>query len=200
MRNFFSHFCYDKNGKLNYDRASKYLGISKNDLYFMLSQSFEYLSASTLMSGVMVGFHPTSKNSIFQSPWILRTCHHSQEDLQYMRRIISNHPHAPDWSTYDYFIMDTSGVILYKNCHIDQSIDNNGVIHLQTKDSDLNHFIYPADRKKYPYKKHFCYGRTYQSLNSHIEDLSSKKIITTPKHFKHGFTPPESEHEIEQIL
>ena len=189
MKDFlFRAFCYDKNGKFNYDRASKFMGYTKSDLYFMCNNHFEYLDTPTLMSGVFVGFHPTSKSPIFFAPWHLITCHHSKEDLTYLRHLINGRPGSPSWATYEYFVMDASGNILYKNCNISQTIDENGVFHLKTENGDLNHYVYPVDRKKYGYKKHFCYGSTHKSLNSHIRSLAEKKFIKVPKHFKKGFS------------
>ena len=182
----FRAYCFDKNGKLNYDRASKFFGYTKNDLYFLSNNNFEYLDSPTLMSGVQVGFHPTSKSPMFFAPWVLQTCYHSQKDLHYIRQLITNHPDAPKWSTYEYFIMNSNGKILYKNCDISQTIDESGIIHLKTENGELNHFVYPAERKKYNYKSYFCYGRSLESLNSHIKSLHDKKIIKLPKQFKKG--------------
>ena len=138
MKDFlFRAFCFDKNGKMNYDRASKFLGYTKNDLYFMSHNDFEYLDTPTLMSGVMVGFHPTSTSPIFFAPWFFQTCYHSQKDLKYIRDIIINRPDAPKWATYEYFIMNADGKILYKNCDITQTVDENNVIHLKTKGRTL---------------------------------------------------------------
>ena len=194
MINFlFRAYCFDKNGKMNYDRASKFFGYTKSDLHLIFKNDFKYLDAPTLMSGVQVGYHPTSNSPIFFAPWVLRTCYHSKEDLTYIRNLICGKPDSPSWATYDFFIMDASGKILYKNCDITQTIDENGVIHLKNEKHDLNHLVYPAERKKYSYKKVFCYGSTFQSLNSHIKSLSDKKIINVPKHFKKGFSKtPES--------
>ncbi len=189
MRNLlFRAYCFDKDGKLNYDRASKVLGYTKSDLRLILKNDFKFIDSSDLMAGLQVGYHPTSKSPIFFAPWILQTCYHSKEDLKYMRDLICRRPDAPSWATYDFFIMNTEGKILYQNCDISQTIDKNGIIHLKTKDGDLNHLVYPAERKKYPYKKFYCYGSTFQSLNSHIKSLSEKKIIRLPKHFKKGFS------------
>jgi hypothetical protein len=140
------------------------------------------------MSGVQVGYHPTSKSPMFFAPWIMQTCYHSKEDLHYMRELILGRPNSPPWATYEYFIMNADGQILYSNCDIKHSIDENGVIHLKSQDNNLDHYVYPANRKKYNYKKVYCYGSTYKSLNSHIVSLSEKKIITPPKHFKKGFS------------
>ena len=196
MKDFlFRAYCFDKNGKINYDRASKYFGFSKSDLYFMSHNDFEYLDSPTLMAGVQVGYHPTSKSPMFFAPWFLQTCYHSQKDLQHIRDLISNRPDSPKWSTYEYFIMASNGKILYKNCDISQTIDENGIIHLKTEESSLNHFIYPAERKKYNYKRYFCYGRDLNDLNSHIKSLHEKKIIKLPKQFKKGI-PKTPEHSL----
>lgn len=189
MRDFiFRAYCFDKNGKFNCDRASKFLGYTKSDLRLILKNDFKFIDSPDLMAGLQVGYHPTSKSPIFFAPWILKTCYHSKEDLKYMRDLICRRPDAPSWATYDFFIMNAEGKILYKNCDISQTIDENGIIHLKTKDGDLNHLVYPAERKKYPYKKFYCYGSTFQSLNSHIKSLSEKRIIRLPKHFKKGFS------------
>lgn len=191
MKDFlFRAFCYDKNGKFNYDRASKFMGYTKSDLIFLCKNSSHIIEQHKLMTGVFVGFHPTSKSPIFFAPWQLRTCYHSKEDLEYIERTVWGKPDAPSWATYEYFIMDACGNILFKTPKLkfDQTIDENGVIHLKSDEGDFNYYIYPVDRKKYAYKKHFCYGSTYKSLNAHITTLAEKKFIKPPKHFKKGFS------------
>ena len=190
MKDFlFRAYCFNRNGKLNYDRASKFLGYSKSDLIFMMKHDFPHIDYQNLMTGVYVGFHPTSKSPIYFAPWQLQTCYHSQEDLKFMDRLIWEKESEPSWATHEYFIMDADGKILFKTFDLDitQTIDENGVIHLKTPDGNLNEFIYPAELKKYPYKRHFCYGRNLKSLNSHITTLCEKKYINKPKNFKKGF-------------
>lgn len=190
MKDFlFRAYCFNRNGKLNYDRASKLMGYTKSDFIFMMKHDFPHIDYNDLMTGVYVGYHPTSKSPIYFAPWQLHTCYHSKDDLNFMGRLIWEKKNEPSWSTYEYFIMDTNGKILYKTFDLDitQTIDENGVIHLKTPDGSLNEFVYPVDRKKYTYKKYFCYGRSLQSLNSHINSLYEKKYINKPRNFKKGF-------------
>ena len=84
--------------------------------------------------------------------------------------------------------MNSEGKILSSNLNIEQSIDENGIIHLKSDDLSLNHLVYPAERKQYSYKKHFCYGKNFNDLNSHIKALVEKKVISKPKDFKKGFS------------
>lgn len=184
----FKWYCYNRDGSINYDRLSRLAGLTKSDLIFQAKNNFNLIDSASLMSGVFVGYHPTSKNPMFFAPWIMKTCYHSNEDLKYINGLVTKQYDVPDWATYEYFIMDSSGKMLYKNCNVSQAIDESGVIHLQTDDYSLNHFVYPAERKKYKYKNFYCYGSSFDDLNSHIKSLSGSKIITTPKHFKKGFS------------
>ena len=177
----------NKDGSINYERTSKSLGMTQSDLYFLHKGRFDYIDAPTLMAGVFVGYHPTSTSPIFFAPWMMETCFHSNKDLRRIREIITRE-NTPHWSTYDYFIMDCNGKILYKNFDMQSTIDENGVIHLTSSDYSLNDMVYPATRKKYPYKYFYCYGRTFDSLNKHIKDVADAKIIKLPKHFKKGFS------------
>lgn len=185
--NIFKRYHFNKDGSINYDRSSKSLGMSKSDLIFMHKGRPDVVDTPQLISGVFVGYHPTSTSPMFFAPWIMQTCYHSNKDMSHLRDIIY-HRHAPDWSTYDYFIMDSSGKVLYKNFDITTKQDENGVIHLSSPDGSLCHAVYPAQHKQYPYKRFFCYGRDIADLNRHINMAADKKIIKKPKHYHHGFT------------
>ena len=184
--NLFRAYCYNKDGTMNYERASKYFGLTKSDLHFWRNGHFSLIDTPTLMSGVMVGYRPTSNNPMFYAPWMMQTCYHSNDDLKRIYDIVTRR-NTPDWSTYDYFIMDCNGRMIYRNFDLKESIDENGVIHLLSPDHDLNALVYPAERKKYPYKHFYCYGRGFKELNNHIRDVADAKIIKTPKDFKKGF-------------
>ena len=183
----FKRYHFNKDGSINYERSSKSLGMTQSDLYYLHKGNFEYIDSATLMSGVLVGYHPTSKNPMFFAPWMMETCYHSKDNLRYIRNVITGNG-TPSWETYDYFIMDASGKILFKNFDLTTKIDENGVIHLSTDDCSLNAMVYPAPRTKYPYKHYFCYGRDLNDLNKHIRMVADKKITKLPKHFKKGFT------------
>ena len=187
--NFFNRTIYNKDGSMNYERASKYFGLTQSDLHFYYKGRFDLIDSVTLLSGVFVGYHPTSKNPMFYAPWDMKTCYHSSDDLKLIYGLATNHHCVPDWSTYDYFIMDANGKILFSNCEISQTIDENGIIHLKSKIGyDLDHYIYPAERKKYGYKSYYAYGRSLNDLNQHIEMLLERKVIKKPKDFKRGFS------------
>ena len=191
---FFRWYCYNKDGSLNYERMSKFLGMTKSDLIFSRKTESFPLDKILHMSGVFVGVHPTSTSSIFYAPWQMRTCYHSEEDLRYIQKLISRRLGA-EWETYEYFIMDSSGKIIDKNCDISQSIDENGVIRLDLNDG-LEYFVYPAQRKKISYKHYFCYGSTLDGLNSHIKKLVQEKITLKPENFKNGFTKLDSTKQL----
>lgn len=184
----FKWYCYNRDGSINYDRLSRLVGLTKSDLIFQAKNNFNLIDSASLMSGVFVGYHPTSKSPMFFAPWDMRTCYHSNDDLKRIYGLATNNFPVPDWSTYDYFIMDASGKILYTNCAISQTIDENGVVHLQTDDYSLNHFVYPAERRKFNYKHYFCYGCSLEELNKHIKDFTECKIIKKPKNFQKGFS------------
>ena len=189
--NLFKSNYYNKDGTMNYDRASKFFGLSKSDLQFFHKGHFPFIDAPTLMSGVMVAYRPTSTNPMFHSSWIMKTCYHSNSDLKYINDIITKQ-NVPEWATYDYFIMDASGRILYKNCDVKKTVDENGVIHLDSDEHQLNHVVYPAERKKYTYKHYYCCGKDMRDLNEQIKELTNSKIIVKPSHFKRGFEQEES--------
>ena len=179
---------YNKDGSINYDRASKQLNISKNDLVFWHKKNFSLIDTPTLMSGVLVAYRPTSNNPLFYAPWIMKTCFHSNKDLGYIYRVVTRPAYVPDHETYDYFIMDASGKILFKNFELDKNIDKNGIIHLSSPNHDLDNLVYPAQNRQFAYKHIFCYGRSIDELNDHLKSLTSAKIIKKPKDFKKGFT------------
>ena len=187
----FRAYCFDKKGNMRYDRASKWMGLTPSDLYFWHKGHFDLINTATLMSGVFVGYRPTSKSPIFYAPWRFDTCYHSNEDLRRIREIVTK-KNTPDWATYDYFIMDASGRILFRNFELEKTIDDNGVIHLSSPEHDLDDLVYPAERRKYSYKHHFCYGRGFKELNRHIIGMADSKIIKTPKNFKRGFAEVEN--------
>lgn len=180
--------CYNKDGTMNYERASKFFGISKNDLCFWHKGHFSLIDTPTLMSGVFVGYRPTSNNPMFYAPWTMKTCFHSNDDLNYIYRLVNRQGFVPDWATYDYFVMDASGRILFRNFEIDKTIDENGVIHIVSPKHDLDNLVYPAERRKFAYKHQFCYGRSFDELNHHVKMMAESKIIRKPKHFKKGFS------------
>lgn len=183
---FFRWYCYNKDGSMNYERASKFFGLSKSDLIFFRKIETYPIEKTTLMSGVFVGYHPTSENPVFFAPWNLKTCYHSKKDLSFIQKLIYGVP-EPIGETYDYFIMDAEGKMLFKNCNISQTINENGVIHLKFEDENLDYFVYPAERKGISYKSYYCYGNSFEALNSHIKDLIKEKIILKPKDFHKGF-------------
>lgn len=111
-----------------------------------------------------------------------------------MQRLLSKP--VPDWATFDYLIMDSTGKILHKNFTFDQTIDENGIIHLSSPEHSLDTLVYVADRKKYKYKIHFCHGKNLDHLNNYTADLIDKGYIKTPKNFKKGFTKTD-EHPLE---
>ena len=184
-------FCYNKNGTMNYERASKWFGLSPSDLRFWNKGHFSLIDTPTLMSGVFVCYRPTSKNPMFYAPWVQKTCFHSNDDLNYIYRLVNRPGFVPDWATYDYFIMDSTGRVLFRNFEFDKSIDENGVIHLSSPEHDLDDLVYPAEGKKYAYKHQFCYGRGFKELNNHVRMMADAKVIRTPKHFKKGFEQVE---------
>ena len=194
--NIFRRYYFKKDGSIDYERSSKSLGMTKSDLYFLHKGHPDFIDVPTLMSGVFVGYHPTSTSPMFFAPWMMQTCYHSNNDMKHIRDVITRR-HVPDWSTYDYFIMNCNGEILYKNFDIKSTIDENGVIHISSPDGSLNDVVYPASRKKYPYKHFYCYGRNFDSLNRHIRSTAEAKIIKTPKHFKKGFSNT-TEHPLGQ--
>ena len=184
----FRWYCFNKDGSINYDRLSKFTGVSKSDLIFSKKSRSTFLNNSDFMIGLFVGYHATSKNPMFFSSWNLKTCYHSTEDMRFINNLITRANNTPEWATYDYFIMDSTGNILYSNLNISQTIDENGIIHLKSEDYSLDHLVYPAEKKQYSYKKHFCYGRNLNDLNSFIKRLIERKIISKPKDFKKGFS------------
>ena len=184
-------FCYNKDGMINYDRASRWFGMSPSDIRFWHKDHFSLIDTPTLMSGVFVCYRSTSKNPMFHSSWVQKTCFHSNDDLNYIYRIVKKIDFVPDWATYDYFIMDSTGRILFRNFELDKLIDENGVIHLFSPKHKLDHLVYPAEEKKYAYKHQFCYGRDFKELNNHVKMLAKAKAIRIPKHFKKGFEQVE---------
>lgn len=185
--NIFKRYYFNKDGSIDYKRSSKALGMTESDLYFMHKGHPDYIDTARLIGGVFVGYHPTSKSPMFFAPWMMETCHHSNKDMKHIVDVITGR-HVPDWSTYDYFIMDSTGRILFKNCDVSSAIDENGVIHLSSTDRSLDYAVYPAPRKKYPYKCFFCYGKGFDELNRHINMTIDANIIKKPKNFKKGFT------------
>ena len=186
--NFFNRTIYNKDGSMNYERASKYFGLTQSDLHFYFKGRFDLIDSVTLLSGVFVGYHPTSKNPMFYAPWMMKTCYHSSDDLKYIYGLATNHHSVPDWSTYDYFIMDANGKILFSNFKVSRAIDENGILHLKSDEHELNHFVYPAQRKKHGYKTYYAYGRSLNDVNHHIEMLLERKVVKKPKDFKRGFS------------
>lgn len=186
--NIFRPNFYNKDGTFNYESASKFLGMTQSDLYFSRNGNFSLINSNDLMSGVLASIKYTSKSPIFHSTWSMNTCYHSDEDLKFLRRLVRKPSEIPDWSTYDYFIMNSSGKILHSNCEISQTIDENGVFHLVSENQDLNLLVYPAKRRKYAYKHYFCYGKDFDDLNKHIAMMISSKRISVPKNFKNGFS------------
>ena len=186
---------YNKDGTMNYEKASRHFGLSKSDLQFFHKGHFSLIDTPTLMTGVFVGYRPTSNNPIFHSPWRMQTCYHSNEDLSRIYGIVTGSSY-PAWSTYDYFIMDSSGKMLYKNFKIEQTVDENGVIHLVSPEHGLDNVVYPAERRKYGYKCYYCYGKDMKSLNDQIKYIANAKVIKTPKHFKKGFVKTENLEKI----
>jgi len=182
----FRWYCYNKDGSMNYERASKFFGLSKSDLIFLKKTETCPIEKTTLMSGVFVGYHPTSENPIFFAPWNLKTCYHSKKDLSFIQKLIFGVPETI-WDTYDYFIMDANGKMLFKNCNISQTINENGVIHLKFEDENLDYFVYPAQRKDFSYKNIYCFGNSYKNLNLFIKELIKAKIILKPRNFNKGF-------------
>ena len=185
--NLLNTYC-DKNGNVNYKRASKFFGISPDDLCFWHKGYFNLIDTITLMSGVFVGYRPTSDNPMFYASWTMKTCFHSNDDMNYIYRLVMRLGNLPDWATYDFFVMDASGRILFKNFEIDKSVDENGVVRLHSNGHGLQYMIYPAEKRKFNYKHHFCYGKDFKELNKHIVGLTDAKIIKKPKHFKKGFS------------
>lgn len=183
----FKTICYNKDGTMNYERASKYFRMSKSDLVFWHKGHFSLIDTPTLMSGVFVCYRPTSKSSMFYAPWINKTCFHSNDDLNYIYKLVMKPGFIPEGEGYDYFIIDSTGKVLFKNFEFDKKIDENGVIHLVSPEHDLDDLVYPAEGKKYAYKHQFCYGRGYRELNNHVRMLADAKAIKIPKHFKKGF-------------
>lgn len=188
---FLKSYYYDKNGKINYEKASKHFGLSKSDLQFFHKGHFSLIDTPTLMTGVLVGYRPTSNNPMFYSPWRMQTCYHSNDDLSRIYGIITGSSY-PAWSTYDYFIMDSSGKVIYTNFKMNQQIDENGVIHLTAPEHGLDNVVYPAERRKYGYKCYYCYGKDMKSLNEQIKYVADAKVIKLPKHFKRGFVKTEN--------
>ena len=188
MINFLNKYLHNKDGSLNYARASKFYGLTQSDLHFFHKGRFDLIDSTSLMSGVFVAYHPTSKHPMFYAPWMMKTCYHSNDDLKYLYGLATNHHSVPDWDTYDYLIMDANGEILFSNFKVSRTIDENGVLHLKSDEHELDHFVYPAQRKKYNYKHYYAYGRTLNDVNEHIKMLMDKKIIKKPENFKKGFT------------
>ncbi|MBQ7917479.1 MAG: hypothetical protein IJ310_01530 [Clostridia bacterium] len=91
----FRAYCFDKKGNMRYDRASKWMGLTPSDLYFWHKGHFDLINTATLMSGVFVGYRPTSKSPIFYAPWRFDTCYHSNEDLRRIREIVTK-KNTPD--------------------------------------------------------------------------------------------------------
>ncbi len=187
-RNLLKPHYLNKDGSINYNRASKSLNMSQNDLYFFHKGHFDLIDSATLMTGVLVACRPTSQNPLFYAPWNLKTCYHSNKDLVYIYNLVMKPAYIPDYETYDYFIMDASGRVLYKNFDFDKTINKNGVIHFSSPQHDLDKLVYPTTKTNYHYKHYFCYGRTIDELNEHIKDMARAKLIKRPKHFKKGFS------------
>jgi len=182
----------NKDGSVNYKRASNALNMSQNDLRYFYTNNFGLIDSATLMTGVLVACRPTSQNPIFYAPWNFKTCYHSNNDLSYIYNLVIKPAYIPDWETYDYFIMDASGHVLYKNFDFDKTIDKNGVIHLSSSQHDLDKLVYPATKTNYHYKHYFCYGRTIEELNDHIKNMAGAKLIKRPKNFKKGFSQAQN--------
>ena len=126
MLNIFKQ-AFNKDGSVNYTRASKTWGIDKNDLYFYFNPDFNLVDPASLVGGVFVAYRLSSQNSLFYSTWKQMTCYHSKDDLVLLHNLITR-PREPNWATYDYLIMDSAGKILDKNFSIDQTVDENGII------------------------------------------------------------------------
>lgn len=188
----FRTYSFDKKVDMRHNYTGKQMNLSPSDLCFLHKGHFDLIDTATLMSGVFVCYRSTSNNPGFYAPWIKKTCFHSNNDMSYIYRLVKRPGNIPDWATYDYFIMDASGKILFKNIEIDKTIDKNGVIHLSSPEHDLDELVYPAERKKYSYKHHFCHGREFKELNRQIVGMVDSKIIKTPKNFKKGFSKGES--------
>ena len=158
-------------------------GLSKSDFSFLLNPSFTLIDSTTLISGVLTGYRPISKNTIFYAPWTLKTCHNTQQDLTYLYSLINNK--KLNGAAFEYFIMDAFGNILYSNCEISNVVDNHGIIHVSTHDSSLDQFIYPAPLKECNYKFYYCHGKTPNGLNAQINQLYDQRIIEKPSLLKH---------------
>ena len=175
-----------------YGRAGKDTNVEKSDLYFLQKRDFDIIEPTELMTGVFVGYRPTSNNSMFYAPWMMQTCYHSDDDLKHIYKLVKRSADMPDWITYDYFIMNASGKILLKNFDFDTSVDQNGVIRLSSPEHNLKFYVYPAEKRNYSYKTHFCYGDDFDELNQHIKEMVSAKIVQVPKNFKKGFSETSS--------
>ena len=177
---------YKKDGSLDYEKASKLLGLTPSDLHFYLNDKSSLLDPTELLSGVFVGYQPLSESPIFMPYWMNQTCYHSKDDLRHIRHLLDGP--EPKWNNYNFFVMSSSGKILCKNFDLNVSVDENGIFHLTSNDTKLNQLVYPASRTKYPYKKFFCYGKDFDELNKHIAMMISSKRISVPKNFKNGFS------------
>ena len=189
MKNLrFKPYPTSKNPQVNHERKMCLPGKYKNDLSFFTKNNYTPINKTSLMNGILVGYRLTSPTSMFDSSWTMQTCYHSQEEQKLISDLIYRSIDLPASNSYDFFIMDGFGNILFTNCLISKTIDENGIFHLSSQEKKLDYFIYPAPRKKFGYKLYYCCGETFEELNNHINLLIDKKLISKPKNFKKGFT------------
>lgn len=186
--------------KIQKNPQRKFWGMSASDLLFLTKNNYSPISKTNLISGVLVGFRGTSPNPRYFSPWRLATYYHADDELNHMSSLINNTIDLPSGSSYDYFIMDVFGNLLHSNCEISTKIDDNEIIHISSKNHELDHVVYPAQTKQLKYKFYYCCGDNYEALNNHINALIEKNIIRKPKNFNNGFNPKKEQPIIDSYL
>ena len=184
MKNFLSK----QHDTINYKRLSRSTRMAYSDLVFFHGNHYIPINKLTLITGVLVGFRSTSNHRIFYSPWKTETCHHSEKDIQYMYKLINHTLEMPSEMLYDYFIMDVFGNILFSNCEITSTIDENEIIHLTSNETELNKLIYPVQFKKYKYKCFYCCASSLEDLNNSVKNLVETGLVVKPKNFKKTFS------------
>ena len=194
----FKHLYKNKDGSIDYDKISKATGLTKSDAIFLFKSDFTLIDRALLVSGVFVGKRPIYQNSIFESKWDLKTCHHAPDDLTYISKLVANN--GNDFNMpYQYFVMDSAGGILFSNCGVSHAIDEQGLIHLSTDDKSLDQYVYPASLKQCKYKCYYCHDESLDKLNNQVDSLASKKLIDRPSQAKSGFVaaidPPQEREQ-----
>lgn len=184
----FKCFFTNKNNSIKHERLNRFSKFQKQDLTFVSKQAPTPIDQFALVEGVCVGLCPKSNDSLYLPVWNIRTCNYSDKDIVYINNLIHNWYGASEFSSYDFFVINSQGKVLSANCVFDTSIDKNGTIHLENKAHKLDHYIYPADRKDYPLKKYYCFGRSLDELNKDLINFSKQNVITLPRNFKKEIT------------